>query len=351
MANLHASTTEHIARSHQHWVANARRARDRFVKRTRNSARWLLESHLIEQRFESIAIFGQVNRIETSTDERHASLRETMREIQRCLPTKLHDRANDSPTAISAINAAAIQPLDHIEHILKREWFKEQEIACVIICRNRFRIRVDHHAFKAHRLTGKRGLAAAVIELDALTDAVGSTAKNHDLLVVGHANLIVKHWLAIDGVGRFVGRVVVRRGGFELSRASVDELVHRLDAETLSSRANGENRLGRDRTEIEIRQLRIAVAKAFRFNEGVARKCFKRGELTERVFKRDQLAELFQEPRIDLRQLVHAINTPTHLQRIAHEIQASLRRNGKFARECVFRNRPHNLRTISRLQA
>ena len=55
---------------------------------------------------------------------------------------------------------------------------------------------------------------AAVVELDALTDAVRARAEDDDLLAVAVANF----------VGVFVGRVVVRRGGLELGGAGIDRL-------------------------------------------------------------------------------------------------------------------------------
>ncbi len=54
----------------------------------------------------------------------------------------------------------------------------------------------------------------AVVELDALADAVRARSENDDLLAVAVANL----------VGVFVGRVVVRRGGLELGGAGIDRL-------------------------------------------------------------------------------------------------------------------------------
>ncbi|EKD36982.1 MAG: hypothetical protein ACD_75C01301G0001 [uncultured bacterium] len=58
---------------------------------------------------------------------------------------------------------------------------------------------------------------AAVVELDALTDAVGAAAEDHDFLPLGLYRFIFL----------FVGRIEVRRIGFELGRAGVDQLVDR----------------------------------------------------------------------------------------------------------------------------
>ena len=56
-------------------------------------------------------------------------------------------------------------------------------------------------------------MTAAIIELDALADPVWTTAKNHDPFFVG---------LGWRFVFVFVGRIVVRRVGFEFSSTGVD---------------------------------------------------------------------------------------------------------------------------------
>ena len=70
---------------------------------------------------------------------------------------------------------------------------------------------------------------AAVVELDALADAVRAATEDHDFLAV-----VVAHFV-LDAVGG----VVVRREGLELGSAGVHEPVGGDDAELL---ANGTNR-------------------------------------------------------------------------------------------------------------
>ena len=60
----------------------------------------------------------------------------------------------------------------------------------------------------------KRRVHAAVVELDALADAVGAAAEDHDLAAGRWAHLALV----------LVGRVVVRRVGVELGAAGVDGL-------------------------------------------------------------------------------------------------------------------------------
>ena len=58
---------------------------------------------------------------------------------------------------------------------------------------------------------------AAVVELDALADAVGAATQDHDLVATGRRSLALV----------LVGRIQVGGGGGELGRAGVDALEHR----------------------------------------------------------------------------------------------------------------------------
>ena len=69
-------------------------------------------------------------------------------------------------------------------------------------------------------LQGEGGLAAAVVELDALADAVGAAAQDHDLVPFGPAGLVFP----------LVGGVKVGGVGLELGGAGVHQLVDRIDA-------------------------------------------------------------------------------------------------------------------------
>ena len=67
-------------------------------------------------------------------------------------------------------------------------------------------------------------MAAAIIELDTLADAVGSRTENHDLRTIGWVRFVLF----------FVRRVKIRRVGFEFSAAGIDALVDGNQAELLA---------------------------------------------------------------------------------------------------------------------
>src|SRR5205085_3305096 len=74
---------------------------------------------------------------------------------------------------------------------------------------------------------GIDGVDAAIVELDALADAVGSAAQDDDLAPVGRLGFALGRSQAVA----LVTRIKVRRARFELGGACVDALEDRPDAE------------------------------------------------------------------------------------------------------------------------
>ena len=89
-----------------------------------------------------------------------------------------------------------------------------QLVGGVVVGRHRLGVAVDHHRGEPRVAHGEGGVAAAVVELDALADTVGAVAEHHD--AVGGA---VACFVFV-----FVGAVQVRSVGLELRRAGVDPL-------------------------------------------------------------------------------------------------------------------------------
>ena len=263
-----------------------------------------------------------------------------MREIERSLPAELHDASDHSARALGLINAAAVESLDNVEHIFKCQWFKEEQIAGVKVGTDRLWIGVDHHAFEAHLVCGECCLAAAIIELNALTDTVGSAAEDDHLGSSGDARFIFSDALSIYKVRLFVGAVVVRRGGFELCGASVDEFEDGLHAHGFTSGTHLQNGGWADGAEPRIGKLCIAVSSLLGSKHQVARAAFQRLGFKDAIFKCNQFGELAEEPAIDLGDLIDAVNTPTHLQCVSNEVQAALTWYCEFAKQRVFWNWP-----------
>ena len=115
-----------------------------------------------------------------------------------------------------------------IEHVFDRQRLEEEAVGGVVVGRDGFGVRVDHDDFVAVFLEGEGGLAAAVVELDALADAVGAAAEDDDAGLFADAGLVFF----------LVGRVVVGREGLELGRAGIDQLEDGLDAAAVSFAAD-----------------------------------------------------------------------------------------------------------------
>ena len=123
----------------------------------------------LQQRAEAFAIFGEIDRIRRRADDRHAGFVQTHREIQRRLAAKLDD------------HTVRLFDIDDVHHVFERERLEVETIRSVVISRNSFRIAVDHDRFETRFVQRERRVAAAVIKLDSLPDAVRSGAENHDL--------------------------------------------------------------------------------------------------------------------------------------------------------------------------
>ena len=71
---------------------------------------------------------------------------------------------------------------DDGKNVFKRERFEIEAIGSVVIGRNRFRVAIHHDGFVAVFMQRKASVAATIIELDSLPDAIGPAAENHDFV-------------------------------------------------------------------------------------------------------------------------------------------------------------------------
>jgi hypothetical protein len=107
--------------------------------------------------------------------------RKPLRKIQRSLPAELNNHA-DLRTRLCLV------VVDR-QHVLERQRLKVKPVAGVVVGGDGLRVAVDHDGLEAVFLQRKRRMATAVIELDALADAVRPRAENDDLVrLVGGAS-------------------------------------------------------------------------------------------------------------------------------------------------------------------
>ena len=176
----------------------------------------LLAQHLAEQ----LTVLGQINRFGRSAQNRDAGGLETRGKGQRGLPTKLDDDALDRTHLLLGF-------VD-FDHVFEGQRFEIQPVGHVVIGGHGLRVAVDHDrvVVLAELL---HCVHAGVVELDALSDAVGPGTKDDHGFAVALAQL---------GFVRIAG-VVVRRRRVEFSSAGVNRLVHGSDAVTPAQLADG----------------------------------------------------------------------------------------------------------------
>ena len=112
---------------------------------------------------------------------------------------------------------AGCSTLDDVEHVLDRERLEVQPVGRVVVGRHRLRVAVHHDRRVAERAERHRGVHAAVVELEALADAVRAGAEDQ------HARPVVVDRLVLV----LVRRVAVAGAGLDLGGARVDRLVDR----------------------------------------------------------------------------------------------------------------------------
>ena len=192
-------------------------------------------------------------------------------------------------------------------NVLERQRLKVEAVAGVVISRDGLGIAVDHDRLVSVVVQRERSVAAAVVKLNSLPDAVGPAAQDDDFLLLGRRGLVLV----------FVGRVKIRREAFKLRRAGVDALVDRQHAVLLPEMPNFLLSLqppGR-------RQPPVGEAHAFRLAQHLGRNRL-HGMLLQLKLLIVDLFELVEEPGIHrghLRNLLHRVSLP---QRVLHVSQA-----------------------------
>ena len=103
------------------------------------------------------------------------------------------------------------------EDVFERERLEVEAVAGVVVGGDRLGIAVDHDGLVTIFAQRVAGMAAAVVELDSLPNAVGAGAKNDDFLFRRRRGFVFF----------FVGRVEIGRVAFEFGGAGIDALVDR----------------------------------------------------------------------------------------------------------------------------
>ena len=198
-------------------------------------------------------------------------------------------------------DADGVFGLNNVEHVFLGEGLKVEAIAGVVVGGHRLGVGVDHDGLVAVLLQRKGGVAAAVVELNALADAVGAAAQDHHLGPVGGQHLGFV----------FVGGVVVGGKGLKLGGAGVYGFVDGDNAQALAVLAHGVF-VGAG----GVGNLAIAKALALDRPQLVCGEAGEGGAL-EKFFGFEQAAELVEKPGIDGGELVDLVHGQTELHGVA----------------------------------
>ena len=279
--DLHCAAAQHIRRTHHQRIAEAGRFLDRLLQRSDGGVSRLLQVQAIDRLLEALAVFGAVNRVRAGADNRHARRFQRARQLQRRLAAVLHDHA------FRLLNAHDLQ------HVFQRDRLEVETVRGVVVGRDRFRVTVHHDGFETIFAQRQRRVHAAVVELDALPDAVWSAAQHHNLVAI-----LIRVRLAL----LFIGGVHIGGIGRELGGAGIDALIDRMQVVLLTQLADLAFRDARQR-----RQTR--VGKAFALQHAQERLAQTVDAFARHLlFQTHQFFNLHQEPAVNIGQVKDAID-------------------------------------------
>ena len=202
----HGAAAEHVAGADEDGIADPLANGQRFLDAGGGAAARLRNVEIFKQLAESLAVFGEVDRFGRGADDGHAGRAQALREIQRRLPAELHDHAD--------FRARLRLVVVDGQHIFKRERLEVEAVAGVVVGGDGLGIAVDHDGLVAVVFEREGRVAAAVVELDALADAIGTGAENDDFWLCCRRRFVLL----------VVGGVEVGRHRLELGGAGIDEL-------------------------------------------------------------------------------------------------------------------------------
>src|SRR5882762_4429112 len=140
----------------------------------------------MQHRGEELAIFSHFDALGRGADDVDSVFLQTEREVEWCLAAELGD------------GAPALFPLINMEHVLQGKRLEVKVVARVVIGGNSFGVRIDHEGLETIFFERERGVNTAIIKLNALSDAVRSSAQDHYLPLIR----IMAHFIIAAIVGR-----------------------------------------------------------------------------------------------------------------------------------------------------
>ena len=277
----HGAPAEHVARTHENGIADGARDLERILG-VRGRARWRLgEMELLEHVAEAVPILGQIDALGRGSQNRRAGLFERLGELERRLAAELHD------------DALWIFAVNDFEHVLEREGFEIEPVARIVVRAHRLGVAVHHDGLETRFRQRHHGVHAAIVELDALADAVGAAAQDDDFLARSRRRLVFL----------LVGRVEIRRMGLEFRSAGIHLLVDGPDAEAVSRSAH--RSLVRALSSGDVQ-----VAEAVLLQKPESERIIEQIGRCGVFFHLHEFGQMRQKPRVDPRRAVNLLFRP-----------------------------------------
>ena len=280
--DLHAASAEHVGRTHEDGVADLLRDAPGFLEGEGGAETRGRQGRAREQGAELRAILSEVDGSGRGADDGHACVLESLGQSERGLPAELDDDARELPACGLGV--------DDFEDVFECEWLEVETIGGVVVSGHGLGVAVDHDRLVADLAQGERRVDARVVELDALSNAIGPGAEDDHLAPVAGLDLGLL----------VVRRVVIRRARGELRSARIDGLEGRPDPPPVPQLAHFALGDTAQRCDLGVGE---AVAL------GDAQQC-----RIERLGHSDAIGEvvddldLGEEPGVDTRGIVHLID-------------------------------------------
>ena len=198
--DLHGPAAEHVGRAQQHRVADPVGHGLRLGERMGDAVGGLAQLELMQELLEALAVLGQVDGVGRGPEDGDVRRLERGGELERRLAAELHD----DPQELSRRLLGA----HDLDHVLGRKRLEIEAVGGVVVGRDGLGVAVDHDGLVPRLLEAVDRVDAAIVELDALADAVRSAAEDDDLAAAAHVGFGLGRGEAVALIGRVhIGRL------------------------------------------------------------------------------------------------------------------------------------------------
>ena len=133
IANIHCSSRKHVRRTNQYRIAYFFYESFDILKARQLLPSRLVDTQLIKHSGEFVTILGAVDRDWRSTQYRNR------------LTVKFHGQVVRDLSTYGNNHTTRLFKIDYVKHTFKRKFVEVQTVAHIIVCRNCFRVVVNHN--------------------------------------------------------------------------------------------------------------------------------------------------------------------------------------------------------------